>query len=89
MKATRTGLVLALTVGMAYTACALVFGLWPEASAQFMNGLFHGLDFRKLQAGPAVFGFASFGVSLVGIMLWAFLVGCVFAWFSNRIAPRG
>lgn len=85
----RTGMALALTVGIAYAACALVFWIWPEASAQFMNGLFHGLDFRKLREGAGQFGFESFGVSLVGIVVWAFLVGCLFGWLSNRLAIRG
>ena len=82
----RTGTVLALTVAIAYAACALVFWIWPDAAAQFMNGLFHGLDFRKLRDGPGTFGFESFGISLVGIAVWAFVVGCVFGWLSNRFA---
>jgi hypothetical protein len=85
----RTGLAFALTVGIAYAACALVFWIWPEASAQFMNGLFHGLDFGKLRDGAGRFGFESFGVALIGIVVWAFLVGCLFGWLSNRLAVRG
>ncbi len=85
----RTGIALALTVGIAYATCALVFWIWPEASAQFMNGLFHGLDFRKLRDAAGRFGFESFGVSLAGIVVWAFLVGCLFGWLSNRLAIRG
>src|SRR5262245_44317640 len=89
MNSARLGMALALTVGIAYTACALVFWIWPEASAQFMNALFHGLDFRMLQDRPSAFGLSSFGYALVGIMGWAFLVGCVFAWLANRFAVRG
>jgi hypothetical protein len=51
----KTGAALAGTVAGDYAACTLVFWLWPEAAVNFMNGLFHGLDFRKLQSGPALF----------------------------------
>ena len=50
---THIGTALAVTVGVGYTACALLFWAWPEAAANFMNALFHGLDFRKLQSGRA------------------------------------
>jgi hypothetical protein len=60
----RTGTALAVTVGIAYIACTLVFWAWPEVAANFMNALFHGLDFRKLQSGPAMFSFGSFSYAL-------------------------
>jgi len=74
----RTGGALAVTVGVGYTACTLVFWAWPEASMIFMNGLFHGLDFRKLQVRPKVFEFGSFLYALIGIVVWAFLLGVVY-----------
>jgi len=89
MNPTRFGAALAVTVGIAYAACALVFWTWPEASAQFMNALFHGLDFRKLQSGPSTFGFESFSYAFVGVVVWAFLLGCLFGWLANRFAVRG
>jgi hypothetical protein len=89
MNAVRAGTVLALTVAFAYAVCALVFWLWPDAALQFMNGLFHDLDFRKLREGAGQFAFASFAVSLAGIAVWAFLVGGVYGWLSNRFAVRG
>jgi hypothetical protein len=88
MNPVRAGATLAVTVAIAYAACAAVFWIWPEASAQFMNALFHGLDFRKLRGDPGTFGFASFGYALVGITVWAFLVGCLFGWLANRFAVR-
>jgi large-conductance mechanosensitive channel len=82
---TRTGAALAATVAIGYAACTLVFWLWPEAAASFMNTLFHGLDFRKLQSGPALFNFGSFVYALVGITIWAFGLGALFGWLSGRI----
>lgn len=38
-KGVGTGVALGATVGVGYAACALVFRLWPEAGAAFMNSL--------------------------------------------------
>lgn len=82
----RNGAALSLTVGTAYAGCTLVFWIWPEAAATFMNGLFHGLDFRKLQPGAALFSFGSFFYALVVMAAWAFGVGALFTWIRERIA---
>ena len=84
LTAARTGVALAVTVGVGYSSCAVVFWLWPEAAVTFMNGLFHGLDFRKLQSGPTLFSFSSFLYSLVVMMVWAFALGAIFDWVQNR-----
>ncbi len=85
----RTGTALAATVGIAYIACTLVFWIWPEAAANFMNALFHGLDFRKLQAGATLFSFGSFLYALVVMLVWAFALGALFGWLLERFAERG
>jgi large-conductance mechanosensitive channel len=81
----KSGVALAVTVAIGYAACSLVFWLWPEAAASFMNSLFHGLDFRKLQSGTALFSFGSFVYALAGITIWAFGLGAVFGWLSGRV----
>lgn len=58
-KGVSIGLALGATAGVGYAACALVFRLWPAAGAAFMNSLFHGLDFRKLQGGAALLDFGT------------------------------
>jgi hypothetical protein len=70
-NAIRTGAAFAITVAIGYALCTLVFWIWPEAAANFMNALFHGLDFRKLQSGPTLFSFGSFVYNVVGIPLAA------------------
>jgi hypothetical protein len=87
-NAIRAGLALAVTVGIGYSYCALVFWLWPEAAATFMNGLFHGLDFRKLQSGTALFSFGSFLYALVVTMAWALALGTIYDWLRNRFANQ-
>ena len=84
----RLGAALALTVGIGYAACTLVFWLWPESAANFMNALFHGLDFRKLQSGPTLFDFGSFLYGLVVLVVWAFVLGAIFGWLLDRFGAR-
>jgi hypothetical protein len=82
-SAIRTGVALAATVGVAYSACTLVFWAWPETAAIFMNTLFHGLDFRKLQSGATLFSFGSFFYALVVMVVWAFVLGSLFGWIQG------
>lgn len=85
----RTGVAFSITVGVGYAACAAVFWLWPEAAVIFTNALFHGLDFRKLQSGPALFSFGSFLSALVGLTVWAFILGVLFGWLRSRLGSEG
>jgi len=87
-NAVRDGIALAVTVGIGYTSCTVVFWLWPEAAATFMNGLFHGLDFRKLQSGSALFTFGSFLYALAVMMVWAFALGTIYRWLQNRFGNQ-
>jgi hypothetical protein len=82
----RSGTAFATTVAIGYTLCTLVFWIWPEAAANFMSALFHGLDFRRLQSGPALFTFGSFTYALVVMAAWAFGLGALFGWISGRFS---
>jgi hypothetical protein len=79
----RAGAAFAATVGVGYAACTLVFRIWPDAAANFMNALFHGLDFRTLQSGPTLFSFGSFFYALAVMLVWAFGLGALFGWLST------
>lgn len=81
----RTGAALSITVGIGYAVCALVFWLWPASAAAFTNALFHGLDFGRLQTGPAPFDFGSFVYALLVLMIWALVLGTLFAWLRVRL----
>ncbi len=48
----RIGATMALTVAIGYSVCTLAYALMPERGIDFLNALFHGLDFRKLGGGP-------------------------------------
>jgi len=86
--AVRTGTAFAVTVAIGYALCTLVFWLWPEAAANFMKALFHGLDFRKLQSGAALFGFGSFFYALIVMAAWAFGLGTLFGWIFTRFGVQ-
>ena len=86
--AMATGVALAITVGIGYTACARAFRAWPGASMEFMNALFHGLDFSKLASGPAPFDFSAFFFALFVAVVWAFALGALFGWLIDRFRPR-
>ena len=82
--ALRTGLALAVTVAVFYALCALVWLAAPGEFLNFMNGLFHGMDFSPLvQQRP--FGWAGFLVVLLVLGAWALLAGAFFAWVFNRL----
>ena len=86
--AVRFGAALAVTVAIGYAACSLVFVLFPDAAANFMNSLFHGLDFRKLQATQPLFTFGGFAYALVVLTAWVFVLGAVFDWISGGLLAK-
>ena len=80
----RTGIALAITVGVFYALCALAWALAPGPFLGLMNKLFHGMDFSPLvQQRP--FGWAGFPVVLFVLGAWALLAGAFFAWVLNRL----
>ena len=83
----RTGATLALTLVITYTVCALLYALAPERGIDFLNALFHGLDFRKLQT-PTPFTFLMFMYPLLVFVVWGFAVGALFAGLHNSLQAR-
>lgn len=81
-----TGATLALTVVVGYTICALIFVTYPDASMLFMNALFHGLDFRKLQVTSGAFSLLGFGTVLVVWGAVGFVVGVLYGGFYNVLS---
>ena len=80
-----TGIALAITVGVFYALCTLIWVLAPGPSVSFMNGLFHGMDFSSMvQLRP--FAWPGFLVALLVLSGWALLAGTFFAWLRNRLA---
>jgi hypothetical protein len=84
----RLGAALALTAAVLYTACALAFALWPDATVRFFNTWLHGLDLRPLQATAKAVTAGAFAYGLAGIALTAFATGALFGLFANRLHIR-
>ena len=81
----RTGIALAITVGLFYALCTVVWTLAPGPFLSFMNNLFHGMDFSSMvQPGP--FAWPGFLTALLVLSTWALFVGVFFTWLLNRLA---
>lgn len=81
----RTGIALAITVGLFYALCALAWALAPGPFLGLMNNLFHGMDFTSM-VQPRPFAWSGFLAALFVLSTWALLAGAFFAWLSNRLA---
>lgn len=84
MASIRTGITLALTVGVFYVLCTLVWAVAPGPFLGFMNNLFHGMDFSGM-VQPRPFAWAGFLSALLVLSSWALLAGTSFAWLSSRL----
>lgn len=80
----RTGIALAVTVGVFYALCALVWALAPGPFLGLMNNLFHGMDFSSM-VRPRPFAWPGFLAALLVLSTWALLAGVFFAWLLNRL----
>lgn len=81
-----TGIALAVTVGLFYALCTLVWALAPGPFLGFMNNLFHGMDFSSM-VQPRPFAWLGFLVALLVLSTWALLAGVFFGWLLNRLTP--
>lgn len=85
MTPLRTGVALALTVGVFYTLCTVVWIVALGPFLDFMNTLFHKMDFSGMvKLRP--FALAGFLAALLALTAWAPLAGMFFAWLSKRLA---
>ncbi|SOY70934.1 DUF5676 family membrane protein [Cupriavidus taiwanensis] len=88
MKPVKTGAALSITVLLFYLLCTLVWISVPETFMGFMNALFHGLDFRRLETGRA-FSWWDVVYPAVVFAIWLFAAGVFFAWLRNRLDNEG
>ncbi len=80
----RTGIALAVTVGLFYALCALFWIIAPGPFLSFMNSLFHGMNFSSM-VQPEPFGWQGFLTALLVLSTWALFAGTFFAWLLNRM----
>ena len=84
MTPLRTGIALAITVGLFYALCTLIWALAPGPFLSFMNNLFHGMDFSSM-VQPRPFAWPGFISALLVLSTWALLAGVSFSWLLNRL----
>jgi hypothetical protein len=84
MAPLRTGIALAITTGVFYALCALVWVVAPGPFLSFMNNLVHGMDFTSM-VQPRPFAWSGFLAALLVLSTWALLAGAFFAWLLNRL----
>ena len=85
MTPLRTGITLAITVGLFYVLCTLAWVLAPGPFLNFMNSLFHGMDFSGM-VQPRPFEWQGYLTALLVLCVWALLAGSFFAWLYNRLS---
>ena len=76
---------MAVTVGVFYALCTLLWVLAPGPFLGFMSSLFHGMDFSGM-VQPRPFASSGFLVALLLLSGWALLAGTFFAWLRDRLA---
>ncbi len=79
----KTGVALVLALAVLYAACAGAFALWPQATLEFFNAWFHGLNLTGMQSGAKPFTLGLFIYGLVGLSASAFVTGALYALFAN------
>ena len=75
---------LALATAVLYTGAPRRLR-WPQATLEFFNAWFHGLNFAGMQGGATPFTIGLFVYGLVGVSASAFVTGALYALFANGL----
>ena len=81
----RLGLTLSITVAIGYALCAAAWAVWNESALNFLNALFHGLDFRQLVLPSTGYSPWLFAYPLIVMTAWGFGMGALFAVINNLL----
>ena len=82
-----TGIALALALAVLYAVCAGAFALWPQATLEFFNAWFHGLNLAGMQSGAKPFTIGLFVYGLAGLAATSFVAGALFALVYGWLTP--
>ena len=80
----KFGAVLSLTVLINYILCTIFWYAFPGPSLDLINGLFHGMDFRKIFAA-APFSAGTFLYVLIVLAVWSYVLGAIYATVRNLL----
>ena len=79
----KTALSLAFVFGIFYVVCAVLFAVAPSATLGLFNSLFHGIDINQIAKDSISFGETAVGFVVTVVFAW--IVGWVFAAFYNKL----
>ena len=82
------GAVLSITILISYLLCALFWYSFTGPAIDFMNALFHGVDFRKIYTATP-FSAGAFVYVLVVLAVWSFVLGAIYATVRNFVLSMG
>ena len=77
-----TGFAVAITSGIAYVICAAAVALWGTAVVEFFNSWVHGIDLTRIAISS--FSWTGFFKGLVGVVVFTYLAGALYAWVYNK-----
>ncbi|MBI5391897.1 hypothetical protein HZB00_02750 [Candidatus Woesearchaeota archaeon] len=75
-------LAFSFVTGIVYLACAFLLWLFPQGSMSIFRYWFHGIDLTKI-AATSSFGFGGLFIGLLTSMLFAGIIGALFALSYN------
>jgi hypothetical protein len=78
------GAVLSITVAVSYILCALFWYSVTGPSIEFLNAVFHGMDFRKIYAATP-FSVGMFVYVLIVFAVWSYILGAIYAVVRNLL----
>lgn len=82
------GGVLSITVVVNYVLCTIFWYAFPGPSIDLLNGLFHGMDFRKIYAATP-FSAGTYAYVLVVFAVWSYVLGAIYAVIRNLLPGGG
>lgn len=85
----RVGFTVAITVGLFYTACTGLWVVFHEQALDFLNALFHGLDFRRIEVSASEYRVGTFVTPLIVLVVWGFLMGTFGSWLYQYLGTNG
>jgi len=80
----KFGAVLSVTVLINYILCTIFWYAFTGPSIDLLNGLFHGMDFRKIYAATP-FSAGTFAYVLVVFAVWSYALGAIYAAVRNLL----
>ena len=76
---------LALTVVITYSVYIGAWVIWQEGALDFLNALFHGLDFRRIQITESAPVLQMLLFPLLIMAVWGFVVGFLYTMIYNFV----